>query len=387
MSLLELPNELLLLIASSLENAVDISSFLLTNRRLSNLLHPLFLNISCTRPHAVTALFWAAVTGNEYTTRHILSHADNVLIARLLPENSTKMILHATPGKYRDTLLKAIFTEAASGGVKIMDRYTQETALHRAVKGQNNRLVQRLLEKGADTTAQDMGGWTALHMAARQGNETVVRMLLDQHADPNTEGVYGESPLCLAGGYEGVARLLIEHGADVTVKDSYGRTPLHLSVRYWGESLTRSILDKGAMITIRDNDDRTALHLAAIYGYGPLRVLLEKGADITVQDIFGRTPLHMASKQGREDSLRVLLEAGADVAAQDHYGRTPLHLAASKGNEKAVRLLLDQGANLSTRDHVGRTAFQLAVGNERGTGKWMWGMLGGGVVGGNFLAL
>ena len=47
----------------------------------------------------------------------------------------------------------------------------------------HERVVQRLLEKGADVAGKDRSGQTALSRAAMKGHETVVELLLEKGAD------------------------------------------------------------------------------------------------------------------------------------------------------------------------------------------------------------
>jgi ankyrin repeat protein len=79
----------------------------------------------------------------------------------------------------------------------------------------HERVVQRLLEKGADITGKDRSGETALSRAAMKGHETVVELLLEKGADVDSgNGFYYHTPLARAAwyGHEAVVKLLLKNG-------------------------------------------------------------------------------------------------------------------------------------------------------------------------------
>jgi hypothetical protein len=67
--------------------------------------------------------------------------------------------------------------------------------LHNASRLGREELVQLLLEKGADTKAQDGNGCTALHKAPRYGHEAVAQLLLNSGAEASVKNRDGETAL------------------------------------------------------------------------------------------------------------------------------------------------------------------------------------------------
>src|ERR1700733_9463781 len=92
------------------------------------------------------------------------------------------------------------------------------------LQGDFNQEILALLSK------RDKEGWELLHWAAFCGHERVVQRLLEKGADVESEDIYeGTTPLWWAAmkGHEAVVKLLLEKGADVESKDIYeGTTPL-----------------------------------------------------------------------------------------------------------------------------------------------------------------
>ncbi len=162
-----------------------------------------------------------------------------------------------------------------------------------------SKVVERLLQHGADPNLHPEGAETALINAVVANLPENVRLLLKYKADPNREAwvtVKGNplpfdhpnlarrrpvTPLMLAAqfGRPEIVRILLEGGADVNQADSvYGRTALHeaavggslfrlqpFSKEYTEEAQTetvRILLERGANKEIKDKDGNTALDLA-----------------------------------------------------------------------------------------------------------------------------
>jgi hypothetical protein len=74
--------------------------------------------------------------------------------------------------------------------------------IHAAAANGNVRVVEALLQHGADANARQQGDFTALHTAAMDGNEEMARLLLEHGADPTAQDSRGRTPLDLAREYE-----------------------------------------------------------------------------------------------------------------------------------------------------------------------------------------
>lgn len=62
----------------------------------------------------------------------------------------------------------------------------------------NSDAVKYLVNKGADTNAQDSGGATALHLAAWKGYTKIATYLLENGASPRAMSTEGMTPLDIA---------------------------------------------------------------------------------------------------------------------------------------------------------------------------------------------
>jgi ankyrin repeat protein len=80
----------------------------------------------------------------------------------------------------------------------------------------NAKLVQILLDHGADINALDAHRNTPLYCAAERGHLDYVRVLLEHGADVHIRGKGDQTPFQVAKseGWTQIAQLLLEHGAE-----------------------------------------------------------------------------------------------------------------------------------------------------------------------------
>lgn len=112
--------------------------------------------------------------------------------------------------------------------------------------GDDARLVELMLEHGADVEARDGYDGTGLIRAAERGYVQIVRRLLESDVDVDHVNRLGWTALLEAvllgdGGaaHTEVVRLLVEAGADAGIADRDGRTPLdHARAKGYREIVT-----------------------------------------------------------------------------------------------------------------------------------------------------
>ncbi|RYP43916.1 hypothetical protein DL768_009575 [Monosporascus sp. mg162] len=247
------------------------------------------------------------------------------------------------------------------------------------------KIVELLLEKGADKEAKDNGGRTPLYLAAIKGHETVVRLLLEKGANKDAKDGEGRTPLYQAAikGHEPVVRLLLEKDANKDAKDGEGRTPLSLAARNGHEGIVKLLLAAGKVdVESKDKYGSTPLSLAAGGGHEEIVKLLlaTDKVDVESKDYLEWTPLSSAAKNGHEGIVKLLLATGknghegivklllatgkVDIESKDMHGRTPLSLAAEKGHKGMIKLLLATGkVDVESKDNYGRTPLSSASKN------------------------
>jgi hypothetical protein len=111
-------------------------------------------------------------------------------------------------------------TEEESSGYK--EYATKAAAAWRALREDDIRSLEGLLDKGVDVDESDSEDLTLLHHAACLGQTKIAQLLLTRGADANARNLYGYTPLMFAAesGHVDIAKLLLAGGADVHVETS-----------------------------------------------------------------------------------------------------------------------------------------------------------------------
>jgi len=154
---------------------------------------------------------------------------------------------------------------------------------------------------------------------------------------------------------------VLDRGADTEDKDNVVRTALISAADEGHIKIVALLLERGASIDNKNNGGHTAFHQAAFYGHTEtVRLLMDRGADVDTKNIFGGTALHRAASGGQTKTITLLLDQGMNINTKKNNGQTPLHNAAARGHTEAVRLLMDRGANVDTKMDNGKTVLDSA---------------------------
>lgn len=208
---------------------------------------------------------------------------------------------------------------------------------------------------------KDKWGYTLLYDAVLQGNFKIVEYLLQQGADVNTSNLEKSTPLHDSAnkGRVGLVRFLLEKGADANAKDIDNNTPLHEAVAACGVYITnlryieivKLLLSNAAMVNEKNNKGETPLHLASRgNSFEVVKLLVSKGADVNNQNNDGNTPLHETAITGELKIQQYLLSMGAQIKTKNKHGQTPADIAAQNNRLEMLKLLYAKGANAPATD-------------------------------------
>lgn len=319
MTLLELPTELLLLIASSLPQSA-LANLLQVHRSLYEVLLPNLYQRHIRDNRLQLGLFWSVATGNGAAVDYFLHYGADV--------NACIGIITIRRAK-----------------IPFQPWFNVQTPLSIAANIGNDALVDLLLKHGANVDGFPSLGWgttqPAVVDALLSGYEGTVRLLL-MHKSPMQKPsmeLGGLVNCAIAKGEISLLKLLVEFGADLNIPWQ-GAYPLNRAVSSPNLSteIVQFLLDNGADIGLANGDPGILLD-QAIYGtIGTLRLLLERGVTYppnrfekwfetwvdrcTIKTVYlfleyGYAPnletLSIVLRAQRGDILQVFIDCGVDL--------------------------------------------------------------------------
>lgn len=387
MSLLSFPNELLFNVADYLDDdPKTLASLIRANRRLAALFTSQLDKIALRHGdiNGITAMLLAAWHGNERLARLALGKTETAIWERDRCYNTP--IHRAAIAKHTSEALIKLLLEKGSSTKAV--NFDGRTPLHCAVIHGRLSAVRILLEHGADPNApeywinnhrsSEMRLWyehkrTTLYPGGKAGkvllsatnHPRILELLLENGADITVKNPNEETALHWAAiiGQETSVRILLERGADIEARNRRGESPLHVAIRWRHEKPIKALLKHGANANARIHDSRglAPLHQAAEIGSCELfRLLLNHGARIDTRTNLGLTVLHLAVANGRRAMASYVLKGGVGINIQTYERKTALHLAAVKDNWLTT-LLLENGADDTIEDKDGKTALELCA--------------------------
>lgn len=121
-----------------------------------------------------------------------------------------------------------------------------EDAIYTAVEHGNGKIVQILIDAGAD--ANFLGPYKQSLLMSATTRPEIIKILLAAKADPNILNEYKIGPLAAAAeqGQLEVVKMLIAGGAKVNQRNPYGGTPLQVAVLRGYKDVVKTLIDAGA---------------------------------------------------------------------------------------------------------------------------------------------
>ena len=200
------------------------------------------------------------------------------------------------------------------------------TALMIAVRHGHEQAVRVLVESGADVNFSNKltdGAASALQAAVDTSD-------------------FKESQLR-------ILQYLLQKGADVKGRNAAGWSPLLFATDHGHREAAKELIERGADVNATDQNGNFPLLLASCNGYPwTVSLLIEKGANVGMTLPDGTTSLMCAARKGDTDTVKVFLKTGINIDRKNNKGSTAFTEATARGNVDIAKLLLGHGADPRT---------------------------------------
>ncbi|EXF84740.1 hypothetical protein CFIO01_13630, partial [Colletotrichum fioriniae PJ7] len=221
--------------------------------------------------------------------------------------------------------------------------YVGQTGLYLAASAGNSRIVDYLIDKGANLDAKGGQHGSPLHVACYRGHTTIVTKLVERGVCPKRPGSVYSCALDAAarGSHESVATRLVEIMTTSLQKDEI--TPAIELLAHAGfvkPVNTLQALQRDKAKSFSKQNVGTLIMAGQV-------CRLRRLIDLHPDNLTAIPPdaLATAALNGHLHMVRFLLEQGLNIEASSQFG-TPLRAASLKGHQEIVELLLSYGANI-----------------------------------------
>ncbi len=226
----------------------------------------------------------------------------------------------------------------------------------------HQRVVQLLIDYGADVDIADKDGVTALQHARSRSFKQIERILLVAEAR-SRPATANDLALILAArnGDAKAVKALLAQGANVHAADGNGVTALIAAAYGDHVAIGETLIAAGADVNVQDNTRQSAYLIPTADGSLEfLKLTLRAGADVHRTDSYNGTGLIRAADRGHVDVIAELLKTDIKVNHVNRLGWTALLEAIILGDggprhTEVVRLLIDHGAAVNLADSEGVT--------------------------------
>ncbi|XP_070566698.1 serine/threonine-protein phosphatase 6 regulatory ankyrin repeat subunit B-like [Ptychodera flava] len=338
----------------------------------------------------ITPLYMACGAGKLDAVRVLIELGADVTM-RSGDHGGTCLHRAAEWGHY--DIVKHLITEGHFTDVDIRNVKYEHTCLHRAIVGACPRLIEFLLDKGAEINVQSKNGITPLHYAISCNEIDCVAVLLTRGADlmSTYKNDYNILHHAVQKGNPQIVKLLIQH-----VSRTIGSEAVKQLVNAGAELSTTDYMylvrgtDRGKRAWHYVQVERAKYPLfikntnggsldVADYGYviksgwgeeppDSVRESIGSGSisdDGAHNNVKKTYPFHLAAREGNTDIILELIKWDANVNVTDANQWTPLHFASAHGRMEAVQTLISLGAETNACDRSGYRPLYYAILNEQ----------------------
>jgi len=235
-------------------------------------------------------------------------------------------------------------------------KYHGESLFHSCDHPGKNECLRLILEANPSQPALDSCIHRKLDFEDEEGVRMFLKHGCNPNANrPRT----ALSHAILRGRSTKILQILLDAGADPNVKDQDGMTAYVLARRLADKEASALLEAHGAKQEFQPHDailiaaadgDTDLVRKLVKENPGVLTDFTDFGRQANDGEALGSAGqiLHDMARLGHTKALRALLDLGIDPGLKNQYNETPLHWACVAGRTEAAKLLLERGAPLDT---------------------------------------
>ncbi|KAF4887733.1 Vegetative incompatibility protein HET-E-1 [Colletotrichum fructicola] len=170
-------------------------------------------------------------------------------------------------------------------------------------------VVNHLLSRKANINATDGSHRTSLLLAARNGHDRIVQLLLQQGADTEIpDDQKGTTPLVfsITHGHHKVVSLLLEKGADIEAKDFERRPPIFHAIYARRSEILQLLLTWGANTSAAHDGETPLSYAMRLSNTEAVDRLVKHEPSVWTKNRFGKLPLQYARYENDPEHIRLL---------------------------------------------------------------------------------
>jgi ankyrin repeat protein len=266
-------------------------------------------------------------------------------------------------------ILKAYISLGIS--LNFQEGYNKMCPLVKATETKQHKVIELLLEYGANLEQKDGDGDTALHTAINWQHPETLKFLLSKGANPNNLNRFKWTPLtkCIKENYRPLLEILLSSDRlDPNIGAEHEVSSLHFAInnKSNGYDTAMAVLNKGYDCSVLYNKEKglTFIMQAVLNQWtfaqkqDIIQALIEKGVDLNAKSTMGMTALDIARLQKNDDLVAFFQSLGAEGDDKRYW---QLFDAAINNNEATLNKLLAEGFNPNKQDLHGYTPLSRAV--------------------------
>ncbi|MGG6266749.1 ankyrin repeat domain-containing protein [Leptolyngbya sp. AN03gr2] len=221
-----------------------------------------------------------------------------------------------------------------------------DTPLHRAVWQRQPRIVELLIQAGAEINANSRSHRTPIDIAAYMGYRDMIDLLLGYGATKSLHVAAG------IGEVETIGQYLKSGGdPDIRLGSGYGCPMLYIAATHHQLEVARLLIQAGATIDMNCEQDNRDIETACQLGDREMvSLLIENGAEI------GSSLVWEAATGGHTQLVKFLIERYNLAVQCDDCRWNPADAAAIGGHLETLEFLMAQGAFIISKEIIYWTA-------------------------------